>query len=243
MFRRMLPFGGLAAVFSLALAGSAAAGGGGPIPPGQSQFSSVDASFFSGPPKGAPGPFVSLFARSGQSIFEPDEGPPVQQQGTTLSLSIFATGGGGGGGCFMIPDSAFSVSSDLKSARLGITITKDTPTCPGKRVAATPDGLSGANSAVVIDGGGGGGGNLALPVTLDVSWTARTATFTSHFSNSSECLDFSASGESTSQRVGANVQASISTVNGGAALTSRFGDVSRSSSEFETSGSFPAGCF
>ena len=40
-------------------------------------------------------------------------------------------------------------------------------------MAATPDGLSGANSAVVADAGGGGG-NQVLPVTLDLSWTGRT---------------------------------------------------------------------
>jgi len=237
MFRRFLPFAGLAAVFSLALAGSAVAGGGG-IPPGHQEFSSVDASSFFSPPKGLPGPRVSLFVRSGRSLFEPEDGPPFEQQGTTLSLSIFNPIGGGGG-CFLIPDRAFSVSSDLKSARLGVTITKDTPTCGGRRMAATPDGLLGANSAVVIDGGGGGG-NLVLPVTMDVSWTARTAISTNQSSSSSECLDFSASGQFTSQRVGADVRASISTIG---ALASRFGDVSRSSSETESSGPVPAECF
>lgn len=238
MFRRLLPFSVLAAIFALGLGGSAAAGGGGPIPAGESTFSSVGASFFT--TKG-PGPFVAVFVTRGQSIFEPDDGPPFQQQGTTLSLSIFSPTSGGGGGCFLIPDSAFSVSSDLQSARLAITITQDTPSCGGKRMAATPDGLSGANSAVVADAGGGGG-NLVLPVTLDLSWTARTATFTSESSNSSECLDFSVSGQSTTQRVVADVQASISTVSGGAPLTSRFGDLVRNSSQLESSGPIPAGC-
>ncbi len=252
MIRRLLPTGAAVILLSTALAGSALAGaagglggGGGPSSPGQYHFedSSAYAQFFLRPAVaggGGGGPnFASVNVSYGLFEFEPDPdigfGEPSQERRTVLS--VFITGPKGGSGCYLIPDSDFSVADNLQSAELSTTVTADTPKCgKGRIVSAESVGLPGLAPL----GGGGGGPELALPITVDITWAGRGPVWTFHNSGTSECLTYSTESVGTYRRAASTAEGTISAVEG--ELRAANASITDSSNDNTVTGHFPLAC-
>src|SRR5260370_28221438 len=121
MVRRLLPVAA-AALCSIALAGSALAQGFGPTP-GHTQFSDTNASADLFDSTGSI--HSNSSADRGMQIFKAKQtsGPPiVMGPATMLNLEVDVPNGFAFG-CWIIPDSAFTVSGDLSSAPLPTTVT------------------------------------------------------------------------------------------------------------------------
>jgi len=105
---------------------------------------------------------------------------------TMVNVSIFSpTSGTGAFECFVIPDSQFVVSTDLQSASLNATLTAG-EICRGFMTPLLAD-------VKALQGPGGGGppgGGLALPLTVNVTWTGPGAVFRSTSSSTQTCLGF-----------------------------------------------------
>src|ERR1700680_2467942 len=155
---------------SLALGAVAIAAGGG-LAPGDYVFTSVSANAQFGLAKGGPSdqPSISVFVNRGLNSYEPEhpKGPSTVTNSTMVQLSIF-TATGGVGGCWVINPSDFTVSNDLRTAKLHTTLTAGN-VCP--RLGAPVTGKSGAAPISAA-----GGGSIALPINLDVTWRGLGAT-------------------------------------------------------------------
>jgi hypothetical protein len=136
-------------------------------------------------------------------------GPATTQTMTVLSVSIYVPDPTDpnlppvfeADGCFVIPDSDFSVSSNVQSASLNATV-DESNICPGFLVPVT-----GAEPA---KGGGGGGGGFTFPLTVTATWTGTGATAVSDDQGTFRCLTFVSSTHSHSvSAFSATVTASI----------------------------------
>jgi hypothetical protein len=134
---------------------------------------------------------VTIDAIRSTFVMRPRGGPAViTPLETMVNVSVFsATTGIGTGACFVIPDSQFVVSSDLQHATLNATLTA-AEMCGG---AMTPQ--LGALQAAPSGGSGGPppGGGLALPITVNVTWTGPGLAFHSTSSSTQTCGGFTAS--------------------------------------------------
>jgi hypothetical protein len=193
---------------SLALAAAAIAAGGG-LAPGDYVFTSVSANAEFGLAKGGPSdqPSISVFVNRGLNSYEPEhpKGPSTVTNSTMVQLSIF-TPTGGVGGCWVINPSDFTVSNDLRTAKLHTTLTADN-VCPG--LGAPVTGKSGAAPIAAA-----GGGSIALPITLDVTWTGLGATSVERDRGTFRCLSYSADSTNVFHLSGATASATVSGLNG-----------------------------
>ena len=123
MNMRLLPIIGVTGFLSIALAGSAVAGGGWPPAPGNYKTADLTASAnLVGPstivcgPKGCypqPSEFAYVNVDRGLHTFKPRGSTRlVQQNGTMLNLYLFSTSGPSVYGCWMIADSVSHVHDD-----------------------------------------------------------------------------------------------------------------------------------
>lgn len=191
MFKRFLPIVGVLGIMSVALAGTAAAGGGGYGGPGKFTFSdwSAQATIIDGT-----GNFLGLVTvdRGAQS-FRPkgkSGGVPFEQNATTLAVNTPT-----GYGCWVIPDSAFIVASNLSSASLHISADASM-VCPGFLVSGAAGGRPGLQSVIGM-GGGPGGGTQLTAITVDMTWTGNGALWENQNSGSSRCLSYKATNKGT----------------------------------------------
>jgi hypothetical protein len=193
MFGKLLPIAGVVGVLSVALAGSAMAGG---FPgPGHFSVSDTSASAFSGDPK--VGPFTSVFVDRGQLFFKSKTAPGaplVQKNGTMLSVSGYSASGSVYG-CWIIPDADFTMAHDLSSARLNVPVSDEAVPCPGYFVASAIAGKPGLANSIGYGGVGGGGTGGTLPVSL--TWTASGAAWNNSESFDSSCQGFVSTSRST----------------------------------------------
>lgn len=133
-------------------------------------------------------------------------GPPVVQHSTIVSIQIDGSQGFGFG-CFVVPDSAFVVGSDLQTATLSTTVTAD-ETCPGfaQPVISGPGGSAGFQP----------GGGIPLPLTVNLTWTGPGAAFSSTSDTVSHCVGTTEtihfSGEQTQARATGTLTLPDSTV-------------------------------
>lgn len=200
---------------SLALAAAGIAAGGG-LGPGNYNFTSRNAdAFFGMGGKGGPGgPSWQLSVSQGLNSFKPTHpgGPAIVMQSTVVNVSEFDGLGNGGFGCFVVPDSSFSVHSDL-SASLQATLTADEE-CGG--YVGPIDGGKGG-----VDAGGSGG--LVLPIAVDVTWSTTGAV--NDYSNVFQfrCLTYGEAGSSKFSSVSSAATGSISALAG--SFNSEFADV------------------
>ena len=217
---------------SLALAAAAVAAGG--MGPGKYTFNSSSANAFFGMGKkgGPPAASWSVSVNQGLNSFKPMDppGPRIVNHSTMVFVSEFDALGNGGFGCFVVPDGNFTVSRDLQSAALHTTLTAS-EACPG---FATPVGGS---KGVVFAGGNGG---LALPITVDVTWSATGAVTTFQQSFSISCLDFNIDGNSTNQSTAAGAKGTISALSG--QFNSEFADVDTTVGKLDIRGTPQAAC-
>jgi hypothetical protein len=172
---------GVAAVGAIALAGAAFAAGGGFGAPGTTAFRDVTA--YAGLVDTS-NDFLSVSVDRGVQTFLPKGGggPVMTGPQTTLSYSETLANGTVTGGCFIIPDSAFAVSSGLATAVLKADPTVETP-CPGVLVPAGAGGRPGLVNVVPEAGGGGGG----MPITVDLVWTSNGAIMSGNGTSNSRC--------------------------------------------------------
>ncbi len=125
--------------------------------------------------------FVQLSVDRNEFVFRPTQnsgGTSVMQHATILVVQF--KGQSFGFDCFVIPDSAFVVGSDVQSASVNVTITDPATRCPGFAVPF----------AGVASGKAGGpppGGGIPLPLTVSASWSGNGATATTTSDDRSSC--------------------------------------------------------
>lgn len=191
MFKRFLPVAGLLSVMSIALAGTATAGGGGYGGPGKFTFSdwSANASIID-----STGAFQgSVYVDRGAQSFRPKKktgGVPFETNATVLSVNTPT-----GYGCWIIPDSAFVVASDLSNASLHVAADASM-VCPGLLVSGAAGGRPGLQSVVGLGGGPGGGTELTA-IAVNMTWTGSGALWENQSSGSSRCLSYRATNKGT----------------------------------------------
>ena len=197
MFKRLLPVAAILGVLSIALAGSATAGGGGYGGPGRFTFKDLSAyANFSDPVTGNlyTTAYVDRGAQSFKSRLTPGA-PVVQLNGTVLNVieqsdTSFAYG------CWVIPDSAFAVTGDLSSASVNVHATAAMQ-CPGFLIGGATGGKPGLQSAIGFGGGGPGGPpNQITDVVVNLTWTGSGALWTNTGSNISHCQSYAATYQS-----------------------------------------------
>lgn len=231
--RRLVLILAIAVSGSLALAAAGVAAGGG-LAPGHYWFSSRGADAFfgmggkGGPPAASWSVQVSQGLNSVKQARKP--GPPFVERSTMVFVTEFDADGNGGFGCFVVPDTAFSISSDLQTASLHAVLTAD-EVCGGFAKAVN------GNDASTFAGGEGG---LALPIPLDLTWAATSATSTYHNVFSFRCLDYGEDGTSTSDTVNASATGTISVLPG--SFKSDFADATSGSSQMTVRGPVPDAC-
>jgi hypothetical protein len=245
MNMRLFPILGITGLFSIALAGSAIAGGGG-WPPAPGNYQTVDTSASSnlvGPstivcgPKGCypqPSDFAYVSVDRGLHTFKPRDGARlVQQSGTMLSLYMSSASGASVDGCWMIADSDFTVAKDLSSASLSTTVPGES-NCPGAPLAVS------ATNVVTGKGGGGGGGGTG-PITLNLNWTYKGVV--SHVRDDAKmtCGSFSTVAGLDADHATALSQGQISGAS--ASLTSDYASIDQSSSRQLVKGAPVDACF
>ncbi|HKW70786.1 MAG TPA: hypothetical protein VJP81_09410 [Candidatus Dormibacteraeota bacterium] len=218
---------------SLAFAAAAVAAGG--LGPGKYTFHSTSANAFFGMGKkgGPPAPSFSVNVSQGLNSFKPTHpmGPRIVNDSTMVFITEFDASGTGGYGCSVVPDSAFTVSRDLQSAALHATLSAD-EVCPG---FGSPVG--GSKDAVFA----GGNGGLALPITVDVTWTASGPVTTFDQSFSLQCLDYNEAGSSKNRSNGADASGSVSTLRG--TFTSELANMIATDGRLDIRGVPPSACF
>lgn len=159
------------------------------------------------------------------------------QQMTVMSISVFVPNPDptmpplvADGACFVIPDSDFTVSSDLQRASLNATV-DETNFCPGFLVAV--------NGAAPAKAGGGGGGTFTYPLTVSATWTGTGANGTQEDQGTFRCQSFvSVTHEHIVSALSSNVTANVSGVtsfSGG--FPNVFGSVSNGTFTNEVAGS------
>jgi len=247
MNKRLLPVLGITGLFSIALAGSAAAGGGG-WPPAPGTYRTMDISAGADlvgpstivcyPPKGCfpqPSAFASVTVDRGLHAFKPrGDAPLVQQSGTMLNLFLYTTSGTFVSGCWIVADSAFTVAKDLSSASLSTTVPGES-NCPG-----TPLAVSSTN-VVTGKGGSGGGGGGTGPITLNLTWTYKGVVAHARDDGMLTCASFTTVAGQDLDHATALSQGQISAATG--TLTSEFASIDQSSSNQVVKGTPVDACF
>jgi hypothetical protein len=244
---RMLPLLGMTGLFSIALAGSAVAGGGWPPAPGTYKSTDISAAadlvgattIVCYPPKGCfPVPSESAYVSvdRGLHTFKPRDGTPlVQQSGTMLNFSFSTVSGTYVSGCWMIADGDFTVAKDLSSASLSTTV-DGASNCPGAPLA-----VSATNVVTPKGDGGGGGGGTTAPITLNVSWSYKGVVSHAHDDGTLTCGSFKTSAKQDSRHASATSQGQITGAT--ATLMAEFASIDNSSSNQVVKGVPLTACF
>ena len=243
---RLLPILGIPGLFSIVLASSAVAGGGG-WPPAPGTYKTTDLSANAslvGPstivcgPKGCypqPSDFAYVTVDRGLHTFKPHGGEAlVQQIGTMVNLFLYSPSGPSVSGCWIIADTDFTVARDLSSASLS-TIVPGQSNCPG-----TPLAVSSTN-VVTGKGGGGGGGGGTGPITLNLSWTYKGVVSHVQDDGTFACGDFTTTSGFDSDHATAVSQGQITGAS--ATLTSDFASIDQGSSRQVVKGAPVDACF
>jgi hypothetical protein len=246
MNMRMLPVLGITGLLSVALAGSAVAGGGWPPAPGTYKTTDLSASaelagattIVCYPEKGCfpqPIEFASVSVDRGRHTFKPKGGKTlVQQTGTMLNFYYFNTSGANVSGCWMIADGDFTVAKDLSRASL-VTTVQGPSNCPG-----TPLSVSALN-VVSAKGGGGDGGGTMTPITLNVSWTYRGVVSHARNDGTLTCGSFKTAAKQDSDHASATSQGDVTGAS--ATLTARYAYIDNTTSNQVVKGTPVDACF
>lgn len=247
MKMRLLPILGITGLFSIALAGSAVAGGGGGWPPAPGSYRATDTGASASligpstivcyPPKGCfpqPSAFAYVNVDRGLHTFKPrGSATLVQQSGTMLNLYLSSTSGTNVSGCWIIADGDFTVAKDLSSASLSTTVPGES-NCPGMPMKVS------ATNVVTVKGGGGGGGGSTSPITLNLSWTYKGIVSHTRDDGTFTCGSFSTMAGLNADHATAVTQGQIT---GADALTSEYASIDQSSSNQVVKGTPVDACF
>lgn len=193
MFKRLLPAVGAVGLLSIAVAGSAAAGGGGGYGgPGLFRFSDTNAVANFGDPYSGVGPSTFIYLDRGQLSFKAKHTPgaPITEvNGTMLSVNEYSDTASAFG-CWIIPDSAFTVSSDLSNASVNVHATA-AMVCPGIFVGSAAGGKPGLQTSIGY-GGGGQPPTLITDLVVNVTWAGSGALWSNSNSGTSHCQSYTA---------------------------------------------------
>ncbi len=208
--RRLLPVAA-AALCSIALAGSALAQGFGP-PPGHSQV--IDTNAFADLVDSTSSIHAAPSVDRGMQTFKAKQasGPPVVMgPATVLNLEVDVPNGFAFG-CWIIPDSAFTVSGDLSSASLTTTVTPGVSECPGPPLSAATGARPGLEALSLQPLGGGPPGSFGFigPVQISAAWTFLGAVSKSRFTNNASCAGFLSNAQGSDEHAFANATATLS---------------------------------
>ena len=247
MNMRMLPILGATGLLSIALAGSAVAGGGG-WPPAPGTYKTTDLSataYLVGattivcyPEKGCfpqPSESASVSVDRGLHTFKPKGGKTlVQQTGTMLNFYYSNTSGTNVSGCWMIADADFTVAKDLSSASL-VTTVAGASNCPGMPLSVS------ALNVVSPKGGGGDGGGTMTPITLNLSWTYRGVVSHSRNDGTLTCGSFKTAAKQDSDHASATSQGDVTGAS--ATLTAQYAFIDNTTSNQVVKGTPVDACF
>ena len=193
MIKRFLPIAGVCGLLSVVLAGTAAAGGGGGYGgPGHFRFSDTTAFASFGDPYSG-GYSTGVYLDRGQLSFKTrltPGAPVVQKNGTVLSVNEYSATASEYG-CWVIPDSAFVVASDLSSASVNVHATADMQ-CPGYFVSGATGGKPGLQSSIGYGGGGGEPPTLITDIVVNVTWAGNGGLWKNSNSGTSKCGSYTA---------------------------------------------------
>jgi len=200
-----------AGLCSIVLAGSALAQGFGP-PPGHSQ--STDTSAFADLMDSTGSIHANSSVDRGMQAFKAKQtsGPPiVMGPATMLNLEVDVPNGFAFG-CWIIPDSAFTVSGDLSSATLATTVTPGVSECPGPPLSGATGARPGleALSLQSLQEGPPGSFGFIGPVQISLTWTFLGAVAKSRFTSNESCAGFISNVEGSDQHAFANATATLS---------------------------------
>ena len=200
-----------AALCSIAFAGSALAQGFGP-PPGHSQ--STDTSAFADLMDSTGSIHANSSVDRGMQAFKAKQtsGPPiVMGPATMLNLEVDVPNGFAFG-CWIIPDSAFTVSGDLSSATLATTVTPGVSECPGPPLSGATGARPGleALSLQSLQEGPPESFGFIGPVQISLTWTFLGAVAKSRFTSNESCAGFISNVEGSDQHAFANATATLS---------------------------------
>lgn len=137
-----------------------------------SEFVSVDRSLSLVKPKGGGTQSYQLVTTVNASMFIPNPDDPT-------GLPVFDAFG-----CWVIPDSAFVISSDLQHASLNVTVDETNQVCTNDFVVPVLSVADGGKA------GGGMGGIFTLPLTITATWTGNGVLTFSENQGSTMCLRF-----------------------------------------------------
>ncbi len=252
--RRLLPIATIAVVLSVVLAGSATAGGGGGggfgLPGRTTQTQRFGFAFLQDSSGNVQ---VNAEGQGGILTFKAKgtAGPPTSTPGTLVQISVGGNVPSAGFACWVIPNSMFTVNSDLsaslhfRSDAAGVTL------CPGFALAS---GLP-ATGFVPLGGGGQSTGFIGS-VALDLVWATSSQLFHSRSTDNASCGPFLANNTGTfTDNLGAPASGSVSATLQGfdsfgnpvplpinVTLTSQFADVSTFSTDTVVNGPTTGSC-
>jgi hypothetical protein len=239
MFKRILPAAGAVGLLSVALAGTALAGGeGGYGRPGHFQFSDTSANASFSEPSGDS--YASnVYVDRGQLSFKLKRTPgaPVREKSGTVMIVNEYSATTAQYGCWVIPDSAFTVARDLSSARVSVHATADMQ-CPGVLVGSATGGKPGLQSSIGY-GGGGQPPTAITDITVNLAWTGNGALWKNSSSGTSKCGSFTANFHSTFDYEYATATGSIGDVSG---VSDPFSQVGRNTLDTNSSSTPSAAC-
>lgn len=244
MKMRLLPILGVTGFFSIALAGSAVAGGW----PAPGIYRATDTAAYANlvgpsttvcyPPKGCfpqPSAFADVSVDRGLLTFKPrGSAPLVQQTGTMLNFFLYdAASRTSLSGCWIIADSDFTVAQDLSSASLSTTVPAES-NCPGMPMKVS------STNVVTSKGGLGGGGGGGAPITLNLTWTSKGVVSHGRDDGQYSCGSFSTVGGADFDRATALSKGQIGP---SAGLTSEYASIGSTASHQVVNGVPADACF
>jgi hypothetical protein len=233
MFKRLLPVTGIIGLLSIALAGSAVAGGGGGFgAPGLFKFTDWNANAsLADPITGDVSGY--LFVDRGMQSFKLKHtpgAPVVEKPGTLLIVK-----GQSGFGCWLIPDSAFVVASSLSGATLNVHATADMP-CPGRFVGSATGGKPALQTALAVSDYDPPAQITDLMVNL--TWTGSGVQWSGGNSGTSKCLDYVATFHSSFDYEFSTATGTV----GGAAVSDPLAQVAHYTATGNANTTVPAAC-
>lgn len=252
MIRRLLPTATIVAVLSMALAGSAVAGGGGGGFGALGRTTQTQRSGFAFLQDPSGNVLVNSEAQGGILTFKAKgtAGPPTSTPGTLVQISV---GGNipsaGAFDCWVIPDSMFTVNSDLSASLHFRSDAAGVALCPGFALAS---GLPASGLAPL----GGEGFGFIGPVALDLVWPTSSQLFHSRSTDNASCGPFLANSMGTltdnfGTSASGNISATIQGVDNfgnlvplpiNVTLTSQFADVSTFATDTVVNGPTTGSC-
>jgi hypothetical protein len=223
------------AALSVVTMGGAALAAGGFGSPGTTKFRDLSAA---GQLTDSTGSIVFISVNRGMQTFKLRGVPrPPVMVGPETVLSYFGNNPDGSfvSGCLVIPDSRFTVASNLATATLNVDPTVETP-CPGFLIPAGAGGRPGISN-IAPDTGAGVGGDMTI--TANLTWTSNGAVTSFTYNSTSRCETSVAHTVGSSTNTFASVSGTVSLL---ADVSSQYAAINQNDSTEVATGTFSQAC-